>query len=260
MAQLSTIVSSILHDFIQAQHEANCYSLSLGREYGQHGKIKDFQLPNAMIGDLEFELKYAVEGEGEEREAYEIDYPQLHRFYQNISGQFAKIVVTSVVSTVSSASIGVEDGQDKFYEFMKKEEVLRNEFCAFLSRKIQGTLKERTAEIITSGGEVDKEVLLDAVMETVCSEFLQHADLGDLFKGKSGDELRKEAEENVRYSLEGLTSKLLSDFNGVRRHTYPSIDVIVTAGELQKLPDEAIQCIRFRITQREMDEELRGKE
>jgi len=260
MAQLSTIVSSILHDFIQAQHEANCYSLALGREYGQHGKIKDFSLPNAIIGDLEFELKYAVEGKGEEREAYEINYSQLHRFYRDISEQFAKIAVTSVVSTVSNASVGVEDETEKFRDFMKREEMLKNEFCAFLSRKIQGTLKERTAEIITPIGEIDKELMLITVMEVVRSEFLQNPDLEELFKVESESDLSKEAEENVRYSLEGLASKLLSDFNGVRRHTYPSMNVIVTAGELQKLPDEAIQCIRFRITQREMEDELRGKE
>lgn len=260
MAQLSTIVSSILHDFIQAQHEANCYSLALGREYGQHGKIKDFSLPNAIIGDLEFELKYAVEGEGEEREAYEINYSQLYRFYRSISEQFAKIAVTSVVSTVSSAFMGVEDGANKFRDFMKREEMLKNEFCAFLSRKIQGTLKERTAEMITSAGEIDREVMVIAVMEVVRSEFLQHPDLGELFKGKLESDLPNEAEANVKYSLESLANKLLSDFNGVRKHIYPSMNVIVTAGELQKLPDEAIQCIRFRITQREMEEELRGKE
>lgn len=260
MAQLSTIVSSILHDFLQAQHEANCYSLALGREYGQQGKIKDFQLPNAQIGDLELELKYAVKGEGKERDAFEINYPQLRRFFRNISEQFAKIVVTSVVATVSGAFIGAEEGYESFREFMKKEETLKNEFCAFLSRKIQGTLKERMVEVITSDGQIDTEVLLEAVAETVRSEFLEHADLNELFNGKPGGNLKKEAEENLRYALEGLLNKLLSDFNCVRKHTYPSIEVVVTAEELQKLPEEVIQSIRFRITQREMDQELRGKE
>lgn len=260
MAQLSTIVSSILRDFIQAQHEANCYSLSLGREYGQNGKIKDFQLPNAVIGDLEFELKYAVKGEGKEREEFEIDYPQLRRFFKDISGQVAKISVTSVVSTVSTAAIGVDDGYENFHNFMKKEETLKHEFCAFLGRKICGELTERTAEIITSDGNIDNEVLLGVMIEVVRSEFLQHPDLDELFSGKPGEGLRAEAEDNLKYALGGLMGKLLSDFNCVRKHAYPSIEVQVTADELQKLPEEAIQSIRFRISQREMDEELRGKE
>lgn len=254
MAQLSTIVSSILHDFIQAQHEANCYSLSLGREYGQNGKIRDFQLPNAVIGDLEFELKYAVKGEGEEREEFEIDYPGLRRFFKEISGQLAKISVTSVVSTVSGASIGTDDGYEKFHDFMKKEETLKHEFCAFLSRKIYSGLTERAIDIISSDGNIDEEMLLGIVVEVVRSEFLQHAELEELFSGKEGDGLRIEAEDNLKHALGGLMGKLLNDFNCVRKHVYPSIDVMVTADELQKLPEEAVQCIRFRIAQREMDE------
>lgn len=260
MAQLSTIVSSILRDFIQAQHEANCYSLALGKEYGQHGKIKDFQLPNAVIGDLEFELRYAVKGEGKVREEYEIDYPRIRRFFKEISGQLAKMVVTSVVSTVSSASIGADDGYERFHDFMKKEDILKHEFCAFLGRKICGTLTERVAELITTDGTLDEGVLAGIVTDVARSEFLQHPDLSGLFEQKSGDSLRGEAESNLKFSLESLMVKLLDDFNGTRKRSYPSVDVIVVADELQKLPEEAIHSIRFRITQREMDEMLRGKE
>lgn len=259
MAQLSTIVSSILHDFIQAQHEANCYSLSLEREYGQHGKIKDFQLPNAVLGDLEFELRYAVKGEGDIRYEYEVDYVKLKRFYQGISEQLAKISVTSVVSTVSQASIGVDDDYDSYHQFMKKEEVLKHEFCAFLSRKFLGALTERTVEIIAADGNVNSDILLEVVMEVVRSEFLQHADLDELFKGKSGEVLRTEAGENLKYSLSGLVEKLLNDFNCVRKHSFPSVEVIVTADELKKLPEEAVQCIKFRITQQGKEAELPGE-
>ena len=252
MAQLSTIISSILHDFIQAQHEANNYSLSLGPDYGGGGKNKDFQLPNAVIGDLEFELKYAVKGEGEEREEYEIDYPQLRRFFRDISEQLAKISVTSVVSTVSGASIGSGDGYEKFHEFMKKEEVLKREFCAFLSRKINGTLTERAAELVGRDGTPHRDVLLKAVAETVRSEFLTHPDLDELFAGRSGEGLRAEAEEDLKYTLDSLLSKLLGDFNCVRKHNIPSVDIEVNADELQKLPEEAIQSIRFRVSQGDM--------
>ena len=48
MAQLSSVIGSILRDIVSAQHEANLYSLSLGDSYGKDGKAKDFQLPNVM--------------------------------------------------------------------------------------------------------------------------------------------------------------------------------------------------------------------
>ena len=259
MARLSTIVSSILHGFIQAQHEANCYSLSLGREYGQEGRIREFQLPNAIIGDLEFELKYAVKGEGEQQEVYDIDYPKLHRFFKEFSAQLAKISVTSIVSSVSAASIGAEDGYEHFHQFMRKEETLKREFCAFLSRKIKGMLTERTAEIIPDGRQPDEDVLLKSVDDVVRTEFLQHPDLEELFSGKAGENLKAEAEENLKHALKGLMGKLLNDFDCVRKHVYPSIEVEVTAEELKKLPEEAVQCIRFKIVQQEVNERLKGE-
>lgn len=52
MAQLSSVIGSILRDIISAQHEANLYSLSLSENYGKDGKVKDFQLPGVFISDI----------------------------------------------------------------------------------------------------------------------------------------------------------------------------------------------------------------
>ena len=39
MAQLSSVIGSILRDIVSAQHEANLYSLSLGDSYGDFTQI-----------------------------------------------------------------------------------------------------------------------------------------------------------------------------------------------------------------------------
>ena len=67
MAQLSSVIGSILRDIVSAQHEANLYSLSLGDSYGKDGKAKDFQLPNVMVSDMELDLKYGVKSASESR-------------------------------------------------------------------------------------------------------------------------------------------------------------------------------------------------
>ena len=41
MAQLRSVIGSILRDIVSAQHEANLYSLSLGDSYGKDGKAKN---------------------------------------------------------------------------------------------------------------------------------------------------------------------------------------------------------------------------
>ena len=61
MAQLSTIISSILRDMIVAQHEANMYAVSLEEIYKKNGRLERFSLPSANIGEVEMELRYGVE-------------------------------------------------------------------------------------------------------------------------------------------------------------------------------------------------------
>ncbi|MCS2253490.1 hypothetical protein NXW24_16740 [Bacteroides fragilis] len=68
MAQLSSVIGSILRDIVSAQHEANLYSLSLGDSYGKDGKAKDFQLPNVMVSDMELDLKYGVKSASESQQ------------------------------------------------------------------------------------------------------------------------------------------------------------------------------------------------
>lgn len=44
MAQLSSVIGSILRDIVSAQHEANLYSLSLGDSYGKRRKGERFSI------------------------------------------------------------------------------------------------------------------------------------------------------------------------------------------------------------------------
>lgn len=52
MAQLSTIISSILRDMIVAQHEANMYAVSLEEIYKKNGRLERFSLPSANISEV----------------------------------------------------------------------------------------------------------------------------------------------------------------------------------------------------------------
>lgn len=72
MAQLHSIIGSILRDIIAAQHEANLYSCSLSESYGKEGKTRDFQLPGVIISDMELELKYGVNSSEENRDHFNV--------------------------------------------------------------------------------------------------------------------------------------------------------------------------------------------
>ena len=77
MAQLHSIIGSILRDIISAQHEANLYSRSLVEAYGKEGKVRDFQLPSVAISDMELDLKYGVLNTEAKAEEYNIRYGKL---------------------------------------------------------------------------------------------------------------------------------------------------------------------------------------
>ena len=49
MAQLSTIISSILRDMVFAQHQANMYAIALKDIYSKNGRLDNFSLPAVAL-------------------------------------------------------------------------------------------------------------------------------------------------------------------------------------------------------------------
>jgi hypothetical protein len=247
MAQFSSIVGSILRDFTAAQHEANLCSLALVQEYRKNGKTKDFQLPNATIGDIELDIKYAIRNTNINEEQYEVDYLKLKMFFKEISSQLAKVIITSVISSVRSSEIPSNMQKKKFSELMENEKKLRQEFASFLGRKIQVALFGKQGDLVQENGELNTKGILDTITDVAKEEFLMHRDLDYLFEGDGGDKLREAAAEGIRQVSEGLIEMEADDFNVSRKKVYPSLDIIVAVDELQKLPEDTIHSIRFKV-------------
>lgn len=103
MAQLSTIISSILRDMIVAQHEANMYAVSLEEIYKKNGRLERFSLPSANIGEVEMELRYGVTDDSAKTEQYEINYPMLRQLSVEVSRKLARTALGSVLPVLQSA-------------------------------------------------------------------------------------------------------------------------------------------------------------
>ena len=121
MAQLSSVIGSILRDIISAQHEANLYSLALSESYGKDGKVKDFQLPNVMVSDMELELKYGVKDASDSQQQFNIKYNKFRQFLNELCEETAKVVISSIVSTIMTSDIEGKEGEKHFFERLKKE-------------------------------------------------------------------------------------------------------------------------------------------
>ena len=221
MAQLSSVIGSILRDIVSAQHEANLYSLSLGDSYGKDGKAKDFQLPNVMVSDMELDLKYGVKSASESQQQFNIKYDKFRQFLKELCEQVAK------------------------------ENKLHQEFCTFLSRNMRNSFRNNLYDAVdSSNGSVNNDVVISRLTDVVRKKFLYVTDLDDLFAGEDGEKLRDTAEKNIIKAMEAIVKKLSVDANFKSLHSFPQLDVAITADELMNMPEEAIHSFKIKFSPR----------
>ena len=265
MAQLSSVIGSILRDIISAQHEANLYTLSISENYGKDGKAKDFQLPGVFISEMELDLKYGVISSDESHEQFNIKLNKFRGFVRTLCDEAAKTAITSVISTVLDSDIEREEEDKVFFKRLRKETDLFREFHKFLFLNMRNAFVANLYEAVdTKTGEVNVEVVVKRLMDIVIRKFLNDSDLDKLFEGRNGKELRQLAENNARTAIDGLVRKSSEDSNFKRIKVFPQLNVAVTADELSKMPEDAIHSfkLKFRpttcnISEPEEDEALR---
>ena len=251
MAQLSSVIGSILRDIISAQHEANLYSLALSESYGKDGKVKDFQLPNVIVSDMELELKYGVKNASESQQQFNIKYNKFRQFLNELCEETAKVVISSVMSTIMTSDIEGKEGEKHFFERLKSETAFHREFWAFLSRNMRKAFRSNIYEAVDrNNGSIKQEVILSRITDVVRKKFLYDTDLDELFSGTEGDKLRETAEVNMQKAISGLIEKLSKDANFKKFKSFPQLDVAITAEELINMPEEAIHSFKLKFSPR----------
>lgn len=249
MAQLSSVIGSILRDIISAQHEANLYSLALSENYGKDGKVKDFQLPGVIISDMELELKYGVLSSEENLEQFNIRYNKFRMFVKSLCNEAAKTVITAIVSAVIDSDIERDERDKQFFVRLKKEDELNRRFRNFLSRNMRSALNTNLYEGINNKtGEVVEEVIVKKLAEVAERKFLDDTDLESIFAGKEGNELKENAINVVNNVLTALVRKMSEGMNFKRIKVFPRLDVAVTADELVKMPEDAIHVFKLKFS------------
>lgn len=249
MAQLNSIIGSILRDIISAQHEANLYSYSLSESYGREGKVKDFQLPGVVISDMELELKYGVLSTAENQEQYNIRYGKLRQFIRNLCPQCAQAAMTAAIQDVLVKDTTRPPHQKRFFQHLEQHGDVYKQFLSFLTRNMNNAFTGTLYEIVDKGsGGLLTEVILDKQMEVIRKRFLYDTDLDPLFDGTDGKQLREQITTDIRMALDGLIRQEAKGGNFKRTKTFPQLDVAVTADELAQMPEEAIHSFKLKFT------------
>lgn len=249
MAQLSTIISSILRDMIVAQHEANMYALSLEDVYKQNGRLEQFALPTVAVGEVELDLRYGVKSDSAQTEQYEINYPQLRKVAKQVSKDYAEEIVKSTLPVLQA--LFPDEGTNSSTKVLANfavDDNLKRKYKAFLSRKILKAMQLSFTSLIKDDGRINEKVLLECILSVCDDKLLGHEDLQVLFNRPSGEETRKEIRKNLETFLKDMMPKILKDINLKRKRIIPSVDVTLNSEELANLPEECIHTLHFHVS------------
>lgn len=249
MAQLSTIISSILRDMIVAQHEANMYAMSLEDVYKQNGRLEQFALPTVAVGEVELDLRYGVKSDSAQAEQYEINYPQLRKVAKQVSKDYAEEIVKSTLPVLQA--LFPDEGTNSSTKVLANfavDDNLKRKYKAFLSRKILKAMQLSFTSLIKDDGRINEKVLLECILSVCDDKLLGHEDLQVLFNRPSGEETRKEIRKNLETFLKDMMPKILKDINLKRKRIIPSVDVTLNSEELANLPEECIHTLHFHVS------------
>lgn len=250
MAQLQSIISSVLRDVLVAQHEANIYSMSLSESYRKNGSTELFPLPAIAVGEMEMEIRYGIIDVAAQSIQYEINYPLLRKTVRKLTSQLAKVMLESMVHSVLSSPLAKDKERVRLLEQLSTQEEIRTKFSAFLDKKLQESVVAHFTNLLKEDGSINASVLRSCTLQTGNEELLCHPELEDLFFGEEGKTVRKKTYSDIEKGIKDIMPQLIKDVNFKRKRIFPSVEVTVAAEELAKLPEECIQSFRFKITPR----------
>lgn len=255
MAQLNSIIGSILRDMVLAQHQANLYTASLSEIYSKGGNLELFPIPGIAIGELELDLQFAVvenqtneESNGETQ--YEINYPALSKKLKLISESYATILLSAASGTLKKIfPVESTTGDNPLAKF-ENSISLKNQFESFLGRRIIDGLRSKFTLLIDEKGNLNKPIIKDAIIRIAENELIQHPDLKELLEKQS--ESKEKLSQALSSAVENSMDTILQDANIMRKRFMPSAEVIIGGEALAKLPADSIHRIHMKLSPRDI--------
>ena len=248
MAQLNVILGSIMRDIILAQHEANLYSYALREQYGRDGKVKDFQLPGALLSDMEMELNYGVVNTSDSNEQYAIRYEKFNKFLRELSQNIAKRVVEIITDYVASNGLQTPEGS-KFLDKLKKQDETYKEYLEYIANVINSSYDGAIHELIDrKNGTPNEEEIINRFSDAIAKEIVNDDEATDTLINDPDGSARKAMSQRVKSEITTLVPQFCKNRKFKRTKSFPTLNVAVTADELSNLPKESIHTCKLKFT------------
>lgn len=248
MAQLSTIISSILRDMISAQHEANKYAMSLSEDYKKDKHMEKLALPTIALGEMDLNIHYGIKDIKENKQQHEINYSKLNDELQILCKHLTVSSVNTIIAYVKKTGIDNNPDSLNLIEKMHEMSEVKEKFSTFLSRKIYKSIQKNYAQILDKNGTIIRTEFLGIVNKIIDKELLLHQELTNLFMSEKGSIVLEGAQKELAKILEKTLPKKFSNDYLIHDQKIPTLDVIINSEELAKLPKDSIHTFQFKVT------------
>lgn len=248
MAQLSTIIGSILRDMVYAQHQANMYASTLEDAYSKNGRLERFAMPAIALGEMELTVRYGVTGTDKEVEQFEVNYPLLRKNIQQICRAGAKLLIRNALPILKETLKSTPKVGDVHIDELEKNPELKRKLSAYLGHKIYNAVMDDPLAIINDDGTIN-EMVVTGIYLHICEEYLLHHDeIEEIIAQHKDENIPDKVINTVRVAAEQEVPSIVAGMNSKRKRMMPSVDVVVESEELSKLPEEAIHTLHFKVS------------
>jgi hypothetical protein len=242
MANLRNLVGCILNEFTEAQHSANNYAARLGKEYAENDLLRYFMIPNATVGGLKFNLKFAVNPTTETVTVAEINYQKLMQFFAQLSVSVAE---TAITTALYASEESILNGVAKYRKLKEKEEKLTTDFHEYLSKILREALVQKAINEVDKDGIPDHNRIFEIAMEVINEKFFKHPELN-----LTDTDTSKKVRESCSSFIATLIEQSCKRMNVLETRESDVLDIVVDNESLSHIAPEHIQQLTFEINLR----------
>lgn len=253
MAQLHEVLSTILIDITKAQHAANVFSRQLSKRYKDDKLLKSFPVPNALISNIDINLKYGVAKDLEfppntpaSEAKLDDSYPSANKFLK-IGHIFAANVLDYLIALLKSKILpDLPSQQDKRQKIIKSLQSEKIRTC--LGNEIGDSLENWYRLLQPNNEEQTINRAIAKVKETISEILLSNEDLKQQLLPSEFSRVLENYQSNFWQKLEAIIKPLIAElFLEEESVIHTSMDVFVDADKLKHLPESAIQSMNLQI-------------
>ncbi len=244
MSTLKDILSAFLRDLTESQDTANRATRDLAEEYWEDTRLRDFPVPNALLTEVELDLKYSVGS------VTSSGPPRVERWIAAF-GELARSAAAAMATAGVRRVDQILDGRggfagDKAHWDTVRRNLAGPEFLRYLEEEIAGGLYHERERLLDPDGALRREEACQVASEALDRSLLAHPDLAPAFE-LGGKAARREARLALREVAQAeidQRASLMPPGPGLRPD--PHAEILLTADELKDIPQQLISAVRIK--------------